>query len=191
VQIVWISAALKVGPIGSSETSLIIYKNTRCHDPTDNNFNFAAVALFVPDIKMSIKRNTMQNLMLIWPCIVIYYFNKTNHMHKCIKFILFGVTLYIFRTVFPSIIRSPRLYIQQPNWYCCLLGSKLASSQQYLFDICLLLYEQSWTPDDGRKDLPKYVESHPKIKWIWHTGASSWFCYRNTIQKLRRSIQGK
>jgi len=34
-------------------------------------------------------------------------------MHHCIKFILFGVKLYMFRTVFPSIIRSSRLYIQQ------------------------------------------------------------------------------
>jgi len=34
-------------------------------------------------------------------------------MHQCLKFILFGVTLDIYRTVFPSIIRSSRLYIQQ------------------------------------------------------------------------------
>ena len=33
----------------------------------------------------------------------------------------FGMTLYMFRTVFPSIIRSSRLYIQQPNRYCCLV----------------------------------------------------------------------
>jgi len=34
-------------------------------------------------------------------------------MHQCIKFILFRVTLYMFRTVFPFIISSSRLYIQQ------------------------------------------------------------------------------
>jgi len=33
----------------------------------------------------------------------------------------------------------------------------LASRQQYLFDICLLVYLRSWTPDDGRKDRPKHV----------------------------------
>jgi len=27
-------------------------------------------------------------------------------MHQCLKFILFGVTLYVFRVVFPSIIRA-------------------------------------------------------------------------------------
>ena len=49
----------------------------------------------------------------------------------------FGMTLYMFRTVFPSIVRSSRLYIQQPNRYCCLLASKLASRQQYLFGCCM------------------------------------------------------
>jgi len=34
-------------------------------------------------------------------------------MHQCLKFIYFGTVLYMFRTVFPSIIRSSRLYILQ------------------------------------------------------------------------------
>jgi hypothetical protein len=57
----------------------------------------------------------------------------------------------------------------------------LASRQQYLFDKCLLLYVQSWTPDDGRKHRPKHVECHSEIKEIWYIGASSWFYYRNNI----------
>jgi len=36
----------------------------------------------------------------------------------------------------------------------------LVSRQQYLFDICLLQYVQSLTPDDGRKDRPKRVECY-------------------------------
>ena len=71
----------------------------------------------------------------------------------------FRMTLYMFRTVFPSIISSSRLYVQQPNRYCCMY-SLLPSTQQYLFDKCLLLYAQSWTADDGRKDRPKHVECH-------------------------------
>ena len=34
-------------------------------------------------------------------------------MHQCLKFIYFGMTHYMFRMVFPSIIRSSKLYIQQ------------------------------------------------------------------------------
>jgi len=54
-------------------------------------------------------------------------------MHQCIKFIYFGLTLYIFRTVFPSIISSTRLYNNnQTDTAVCLLASR----QQYLFDSC-------------------------------------------------------
>jgi len=77
-----------------------------------------------------------------------------------------GVTLYMFRTVFPSIIRSWKTVhtatgIRQTDTADCLLaGSPLASSQQYLFDICLLQHVQSLTPDDGRKDRPKHVDCY-------------------------------
>ena len=45
------------------------------------------------------------------------------------------------------------------NRYYCLPASR----QQYLFNICLLLYVQSWTPDDGQKDHLKHVECHSQI----------------------------
>jgi len=51
-------------------------------------------------------------------------------MHQCLKYIYFGMTLYMFRTVFPSIIRSSRLYIQQQAFVKQILLS--ASRQQYL-----------------------------------------------------------
>jgi len=61
----------------------------------------------------------------------------------------YWVSLYTFRTVSPSIIRCPRLYIQL----------QVASKQSMnLYDIHVKLYVQSWTPDDGRKDRPKHVE---------------------------------
>jgi len=47
----------------------------------------------------------------------------------------FGMTLYKFWTVFPSIVRSSRLYIQQR-----LLP---ASKKKAVSDRCLLLYVQS------------------------------------------------
>jgi len=37
----------------------------------------------------------------------------------------FGMTLYMFRTVFPSIISSSRLYIQLSNRYCCMYSLEL------------------------------------------------------------------
>ena len=68
----------------------------------------------------------------------------------------------MFRTVFPSIIRSLRLYIQHHTiQFLWLLASK---QPQKLYDIYLMLYVQSQTPDDGRRDRPKHVECCYKLK---------------------------
>ena len=55
------------------------------------------------------------------------------------------MTLYMFRTVFPSIIRSTRLYIQQQAF------------------VKQILYVQSCTPDYGQKDCLKHVQCHSNI----------------------------
>ena len=93
-------------------------------------------------------------------------------------YFIFGMTPYMFRTVLPSIIRSSRLMMImcQTDTAVC-----LASRQQYLFDICLLLYVQSWTPDDGWQDLPKHVVLFQN-KIIWYIDASGWFYYRNILR---------
>ena len=41
-----------------------------------------------------------------------YFYSKTNQMHNISNLLYFGTTLYMYRTVFPFIIRSLRLYIQ-------------------------------------------------------------------------------
>ena len=64
----------------------------------------------------------------------------------------------------------------------------LASRQQYLFDTCLLLYVQSWTADDGRKDRPKHVESYSK----WNKFEALVHVVGFTIEmylKVRRNLQ--
>ena len=71
-------------------------------------------------------------------------------------------SLYVFRMDFPSIIVSPRLYIQNQVYVIqvrCLLASKQSTN---LYDIYLILYVQSWTHDDGRKDHLKHVERYSK-----------------------------
>jgi hypothetical protein len=95
-------------------------------------------------------------------------------------FRVYWISLYMFRTVFPSVIRSSRLYIQrqvcviQVRWRpTSMLASKQSTN---LYDTYLTLYVQSWTPDDGRKDRPKHVEWYSVNS---ENCASSWFCYRN------------
>jgi len=64
----------------------------------------------------------------------------------------------MFRTVSPSIIRSLRLYIQHNTIQVLWLLASKKPQNLHVYDIYLMLYVQSWTPDDGRRDLPKHVE---------------------------------
>ena len=68
-------------------------------------------------------------------------------MHQCIKSIYFRMALYMFRTVFPPIIRSSRLYVKQPNTYCCLLASNkqtAVSVWQMSVAVCTVLNSWRW-----------------------------------------------
>jgi hypothetical protein len=94
-------------------------------------------------------------LTFVGQCIVINFYSKTNQMHNTSNLFYFGTTLYMFRTVSPSIIRSLRLYIQhkvyviQVLW---LLGSNWPS------ETCRVLFQN--------KTILRYC-------------GSGWFYYRN------------
>jgi len=47
----------------------------------------------------------------------------------------------------------------------CSILIPLASSQQNLYDIYLLLCVQCWTSDDGQRNSPKHVEFYSKNKF--------------------------
>jgi hypothetical protein len=59
------------------------------------------------------RRLHLVNLTFIGPCIVIYFCSKPTRCISLSNSFGFELTFYMFRTVFPSIIRSSRLYIQQ------------------------------------------------------------------------------
>ena len=95
-------------------------------------------------------------------------------MHQCIKFILFwndalhvSGALFVHHQQFKTVHTAIR--------YCWLLASKQPAVSVWQ------LYGQSWTADDGRKERPKHVECHSKLKQIWNNGVSYWFYYRNDI----------
>jgi hypothetical protein len=57
-------------------------------------------------------------LTFVGPCIVIYFYSKTNQMQNISNLFYFRTTLYMFRTVFPTIIKNLRLYIQHQVYIC-------------------------------------------------------------------------
>jgi len=86
----------------------------------------------------------------------IYSYSTTNKMHLLSQIIYSCKTLYMFRTVFSSVIRSTKLRVQQryTSNSCCYLLQQVAAAVWHI----TLLYTQFWAPDDGRKDRPKHVE---------------------------------
>jgi hypothetical protein len=99
--------------------------------------------------------NLIQNLTFIGSCIMIYFYSKTNEMHQFLKFILVcSSTLHVSDGLSvhhqePTIVHTASGVCQTGSGDCLLAGKRcsisfpLASSQQNLFDIYLMLYVQS------------------------------------------------
>jgi len=81
------------------------------------------------------------NLTFVGPCIAIHFHSKTNQMHKISNVFYFGTTLYMFRTVLSSIIRSLRLYIQSQVYVIQILWLLASKQPQNLYG--MMLYIQS------------------------------------------------
>jgi hypothetical protein len=109
-------------------------------------------------VKMNISCNLLRDLTFTGPCIMIYFYSKTNEMHQFLKFILFcSSTLRVLRGLFVHHQESKTVHTasgicQTDSADCLLAGTRwnsrsisfpLASSQQNLFDLYLMLHAQS------------------------------------------------
>jgi len=133
--------------------------------------------------------NSVQSLTFVGPCIVIYSYSKTNQMRNISNLFYFGTTLYMFRTLSPSIIRSLKLCIQHKVYVKQVLlarGESLvpASKQpQNLYDIpnavCTLLDSWWWTerPSETCRVL---FQNKINLRYC----ASGWFYYRNSVLSI-------
>ena len=65
----------------------------------------------------------------------MHFYSKTNQIHKTSNLFYFGTTLHMFRTVFPSIIRSLRLYIQHQLYQTDSADCLLAGTRQNQFHL--------------------------------------------------------
>jgi hypothetical protein len=135
-----------------------ISPNSPCQPHTAMPFPFGCVAtsrIWRTHIYL-LRRKTKRHIWRSWDRAswYIYIVNPT----RCTILRVYWNSLYMFRTVFPSIIRSSRLYIQhqvyviQVRWQHAsrhLVPASMLSTN--LYDINLM-YVQSWTPDDGWHD---------------------------------------
>ena len=64
-------------------------------------------------------------------------------MHNISNLFYFGTILYMFRTVFPSIIRGLRLYIQHQVYVIQVLWLLASKQPQNLHDVYLMMYVES------------------------------------------------
>jgi len=105
-----------------------------------------------------------------WPCIVINSYNKTNQMYSFFKFI-FGIKLYMFRTVPLSIIRSFSLHTEQ--WYMSYrFADSLRADSKPVWHIPANLYDiyhccvySEKLLNDGQRNCPKHAEFYSKNKF--------------------------
>jgi hypothetical protein len=81
------------------------------------------------------------NVTSVGLCILLYFYSKTNQMYNISNLFYFGTTLYMFRTVCPSIIRSLRLYIQHQVYVIQVLWLLASRQPQNLYG--MMLYVQS------------------------------------------------
>jgi len=127
-------------------------------------------------------------------CYSLYFYSKTNIMHQYIKFILFwNDTLHVsdglsvhHQEFKPVIIQSSSVYVYIYIYIYIYTHTHTHTTASYYWpnttglthlkiqdckyrnrhmsNRCLLLYAQSWTPDDGRKYRLKHLECYSKIK---------------------------
>ena len=80
---------------------------------TDCGISFTSDAMMTPQLISFTKTQRVHSHEndILSNNIYSHFYSKTNHMHNISNLFYFGITLYTFRTVSPSIIRSLRLYI--------------------------------------------------------------------------------
>jgi hypothetical protein len=110
----------------------------------------------------------------------IYFYSKINQMHKISNLFYFGTKLYMFRKVFPSVIRSLRLYIQHQVYVIQVLWLLASKQPQNLYDVCTVLDSWWWTerPSETCKVL---FQNKTNLRYC----ASGWFYYRNRTTRCR------
>jgi len=91
------------------------------------------------------------------------FYSKTNYMHQFLKFILFWNNILHLSDGL-SVHHQEFKTVHTASGICQTDTATCLKQPQNRYDIYLMLYVQSWTPDYGRKDRPKHVECYSEMK---------------------------
>ena len=108
----------------SSETSIYVCHTAVCPIPAGSVSGQMFITCRLSEVFIKDVQAEMFIILFftfVGPCIVIYFYSKTNQRHNISNLFHFGTTLYMFRTIFPSVIRSLRLYIYLMLYVPCLI----------------------------------------------------------------------
>ena len=109
-----------------------------------------------------------------WPLTYFSFYSKTNQMYNISNLFYFGTTPYMFRTVFPSIIRSLKLYTQHQTYVIQVLW--LLASKQPPDAVCTILDSWWWT-EKPSGTCTVLFQNKIRLRYF----ASGWFYYRNIL----------
>ena len=101
---------------------------------------------------------------------------KQTHTSHNVTYTIFNLSL-LLRVSANNFVILREQDQDVPSWFC------LQAVSKPVWHIPLLCVQWK-TPDDGQRNCPKHVEFHCKIKF-WEMSASSWFYYKQVINKLR------
>jgi hypothetical protein len=114
--------------------------------------------------------------MFVGPCIVLYFYSKTNQMHNISNLFYFG-TLYMFWMVSPS-IRSLRLYIQNHTIQVLWLLASIPDA------VCTVSDSWRWT-ERLSETCRVLFQNKPNLRYC----ASGWFHYRKVFLQYFTAFQ--
>jgi hypothetical protein len=105
----------------------------------------------------------------------VYFYSKTNRMHSISNLFYFGTTLYMFRTVSPSIIRSLRLYIQH---HVYVIQQAATEPVWHIPDAVCTVLDSWWWTERPSETCRALFQNKINLKYC----ASGWFYYRNILR---------
>ena len=110
---------------------------------------------------------------------VFGFYSKTNQMHNISNLFYFGAKIYMFLTVFSSIIKSLRLYIQHQVYVIQVLLLIATTELVWHIPDAVCTFLDSWWWTERQSETSRLLfQNETNLRYC----ASGWFYYRNMLR---------